>query len=52
MWMVPIGTIGFGFALSRGLHIAVVLLFQVVLGYGQAVLMPTILGEGCLWCCL
>lgn len=45
MWFVPIGCIGFGFSLSYGANLAAVLITQTVLGFGQAVMMPSIMGK-------
>ena len=44
MWLIPVGTVGFGFALHQGASLAGVLAAQSVLGFGQAMLMPSTLG--------
>eukprot|EP01034_Spumella_vulgaris_P022004 gene22004-28095_t len=44
MWMVPVGCIAFGFTLSEKVNLAGPLLTQCVLGFGQATLLPAVLG--------
>ena len=44
IWMVPVGGIAFGYSLQYKANIAAVLITQSILGYGQAVLMPSLLG--------
>jgi multidrug resistance protein len=44
MLLVPVGGVGFGYALDRGAHLGLVLFAQCVLGFGQATQMPSTLG--------
>lgn len=45
MWLVPLGCVAFGFTLDQGVNLGVVLTMQALLGYGQALLMPSVLGR-------
>jgi MFS family permease len=42
-WLVPIGCIGFGYAVDKGANLGAVLIAQSVLGFGQSIHMPAIL---------
>lgn len=44
-YLVPMACIGFGVALHRGAHLAAVLVPQAVLGFAQAIMMPSLMSE-------